>query len=311
MTFVESKQPLKYDKAMNTTPTQSPSLLVTGATGTIGQELTRLLSERGIPFRAMVRSPKDAQALTALAGAEVVAGDFNDPASMAQALQGIKRAFLLTNSSESTESQQLAFVAEAQKAGVHHLVKQSQLSASLDSPVRFLRYHAVVEQAVQASGMDFTFLRPNLFMQGLLAFQKSIAEQGQFFAPIGDAKVSVIDIRDIAAAAAAALTEEGHAGKIYTLTGPEALTHAQMADQLSTALGQHITFVDIAPEAMRQALLGFGFPTWQADGLIEDYAHYSRNEASAIESGVQDATGQLPWSFADFARDFAPAFRNA
>lgn len=296
---------------MNTKPTKSPSLLITGATGTIGKALTQILAERGIPFRAMVRSPKDARDLTALAGAEVVAGDFNDPATMAQALTGIERAFLLTNSSEAAESQQLAFVAEAQKAGVRHLVKLSQLSAAADSPVRFLRYHAVVEQAIRDAGMDFTFLRPNLFMQGLLAFQQSIAGQGQFFAAIGGARVSVVDIRDIAAAAAAALTEEGHAGKSYTLTGPEALTHAQMADQLSTALGRQVTFIDIAPEAMRQALLQFGFPVWQADGLIEDYAHYSRNEAAAIESGVQDATGQSPRSFADFARDYAPTFRNA
>jgi len=296
---------------MNTTQTKSPSLLITGATGAIGKELTQMLSERGIPFRAMVRSPKDAGNLAALPGAEVVKGDFNDPTTMAQALKGIERAFLLTNSSEAAESQQLAFVAEAQKAGLRHLVKLSQLSAAADSPVRFLRYHAVVEQAIQNAGMDFTFLRPNLFMQGLLAFQQSITQQGQFYAAIGEAKVSVVDIRDIAAAAAAALTEEGHAGKTYTLTGPEALTHARMADQLSTALGHRVTFVDMVPEAMRQALLQFGFPVWQADGLIEDYAHYSRNEAAAVASGIQDATGQSPRFFADFARDYAPAFQKA
>ena len=290
--------------------TNAPTILITGPTGTIGRELTTMLSERGIRFRAMVRLPKDAQALAALPGAHVVMGDFNDPATIAQSLRGIERAFLLTNSSEQAEAQQLAFVAEAQRAGLRHLVKLSQLAADVDSPVRFLRYHAVVEQAIRASGMAFTFLRPNLFMQGLLGFGAMIA-QGNFFAAIGEARISTIDIRDIAAVAATALTESGHEGKTYTLTGPQALTHAEMADEFSTVLGHPVTFVDISPETMRDALIGAGFPTWQADGLIEDYAHYSRNEASVVTSTVREVTVKSPRTFADFARDYAPAFSKS
>ena len=287
---------------------KSPTILITGATGSIGTELTKRLSEQGISFRAMVRSAKDAQQLVTLPGADVVNGDFNDPATLAQALAGIERAFLLTNSSEQAETRQLTFVAEAQRAGLKHIVKLSQLAADLDSPVRFLRYHAAVEQAIRESGMDFTFLRPNLFMQGLLGFRSSIVEQNKFFAAVGDAKISLVDIRDIAEVAAMSLTETGRDGNIYTITGPEALTHAEMADELSTALRRRITFVDVTPEAMRQALAGVGFPDWQADGLIEDYAHYSRNEASAVTSDVENITGNPPRSFANFAHDYAVAF---
>ncbi|GAB3998168.1 SDR family oxidoreductase [Spirosoma daeguense] len=296
---------------IESTVTQSnvPTILITGATGAIGTELTKLLSAQGIPFRAMVRSLKNAQSLSELTGAELVEGDFNDPISLTQALTGIKRAFLLTNSSEQAEAQQLRFVATAKQAGLSHLVKLSQLAASPDSPVRFLRYHAVVEQVIQESGMNFTFLRPNLFMQGLLGFRSSIIEQGKFFATIGDARISLIDIRDIAAATAATLTESGHEGKTYTLTGPQALTHSEIADQLSSVLGKRVTFVDIPADAMREALIGVGFPTWQADGLLEDYAHYSRNEASATTSTVQDVTGTAARTFADFALDYAPAFQ--
>lgn len=286
----------------------TPAILITGATGSIGTELTKTLSEQGIPFRAMVRSLIGAERLAALPGAEVVVGDFNNSATLAQVLKGIERAFLLTNSSEQAEVQQLSFVAQAQRVGLQHIVKLSQLAAAVDSPVRFLRYHAQVEQAIQASDMAFTFLRPNLFMQGLLGFRASIVGQGKFFAAVGEAKISLVDIRDIAAVAAAALTEPGHAGKIYTLTGPQSLTHTEMADELSSALGKRITFVDVSPEAMRNALTGAGFPVWQADGLIEDYAHYSRNEASAVASGVEDATGKVPRNFADFARDYVAAF---
>lgn len=300
---------------MNTTLVSAnqtmPTILITGATGNIGSELTKLLAQRGIPFRAMVRNPNQESALTALPGAELVAGDFNDSASLASAMQGIERTFLLTPSSEQAEEQQLRFVDEARKAGVRHLVKLSQLAADEYSPVRFLRYHAVVERAIRDSGLDFTFLRPNLFMQGLLSFRSTITQSGQFIAPIGDAKVSVVDVRDIAAVAAAALTRPGHAGQTYTLTGPESLTHTEMAQVLTSTLNRPTAFVTITTDMMRATLEQIGFPAWQADGLIEDYAHYSRNEAAAVTAGVQEATGQAPRSFAAFARDYADEFRSS
>lgn len=160
-------------------------------------------------------------------------GDFDDADSLASALQGMKRALLLTNSSERAEVQQSTFVETARRAGVRHIVKLSQWAASTDSPVRFLRYHAVVEGKIKDSGIAYTFLRPNLFMQGLLAFREAIIGQGKFFAAIGEAKISVIDVRDIGAAAAAALAEEGHQGRTYNLTGPQALSHGEMAESLS------------------------------------------------------------------------------
>ncbi|WP_375436536.1 SDR family oxidoreductase [uncultured Hymenobacter sp.] len=288
----------------------SPTILLTGATGNIGTELSRLLSSAGVPFRALVRSLQDprAQQLQALPGAELVTGDLNQPETVAPALIGIERAFLLTNSSELAEAQQLAFVNLAQQAGVHHIVKLSQWAADRNSPVRFLRYHAVVEAAIEASGLTYTFLRPNLFMQGLLAFRDSIAAQGKFFAAIGEAKVSAVDVRDIAAAAVAALTEPGHENKIYNLTGPEALTHAQMAAQLAAALGKPVAFQDVPAEAMHAAVLEIGFPAWQAEGLMEDYAHYHRGEAATVATGVQEATGHAPRPFAAFAQEYAPVF---
>ena len=287
---------------------KTQTILITGATGNVGTELTKLLSAQKVPFRAMVRSIKEAGALAALKEVERVAGDFNDEGSVASALKDVERAFLLTNSSEQAETQQARFVDAARRAGVKHIVKLSQWAADSNSPVRFLRYHAAVEQRIKDSGIAYTFLRPNLFMQGFLAFREPIARQGQFFAAIGEARISGVDVRDIAAVAAAALTEDGHEGKIYNLTGPEALTHQEMAEKLSAALGRRIQFVDVPPEAMRGALAAAGLPDWQADGLIEDYAHYSRGEASEVAPGVQDATGKPPRSFDEFARDYAPAF---
>ena len=283
-------------------------ILVTGATGTNGAELVKLLSSRGVPLRALVRSRNRGTAIAALPGVESVVGDFDDPASLGRALAGVERAFLLTPSTDRAEAQQLAFVAAARGAGVRHVVKLSQFAADEGSPVRFLRYHAAVERAIRESGMAWTFLRPNLFMQGLLGFAGSIRAEGRFHAAAGDARVSVVDVRDNAAAAAAALTEGGHEGCIYDLSGPEALTHAEMAAKLSEAAGREIAFVDVPPDAMRGALVGTGMPLWQADGLVEDYAHYRRGEAAAVLPGVEDATGQPPRGFSSFARDYAAAF---
>jgi uncharacterized protein YbjT (DUF2867 family) len=282
-------------------------ILVTGATGNNGTEIVKRLATARVQVRAMVRNRERANAI-ALPNVEVVEGDFDRPATLLSALAGVERAFLLTNSSERAQAQQIAFIDAVRQSGVTHIVTLSQFGAEAHSPVRFLRYHAAVEAALQASGIAYTLLRPNLFMQGLLNFRSTIATQNTFYAAAGDAKVSAVDVRDIADVTVAALTESGHEGKLYELTGPQALTHAEMAEGLSRALGRQVAFFDIPPEAMREALLGIGFPVWQAEGLVEDYAHYRRGEAAAVTSGVEDATGKAPRSFEEFARDYAATF---
>ena len=147
---------------------KSPNILITGATGSIGTELTKILSAQGVPFRAMVRSIQQNQELDRLEGATLIEGDFNDAASVRQALQGIDRAFLLTNSSEQAETQQSTFVEVAKQSGLQHIVKLSQWAADLHSPVRFLRYHAVVENKIRESGIAYTFLRPNFVYAGFV-----------------------------------------------------------------------------------------------------------------------------------------------
>ena len=173
---------------------------------------------------------------------------------------------------------------------------------------RFLRYHGVVEAAIRASGLTFTFLRPNLYMQGLLHFRQSIQAQSAFFAAAGDTRISAVDVRDLADVAVAALTTAQHDNQSYALTGPEALTFAEMAHQLSRAVGRTITFVDVPPAAMRGALAEQGFPAWQADGLLEEFAMYRRGEAAGVAPGVRDVLGRPPRAFATFARDYAPLF---
>ena len=285
-------------------------ILITGATGKNGAEILRLLAARRERVRAMVRRRPALLTAASSSQPEFAEADFDDAASVRKALEGVQRVFLVTNSSERVEEQQLRFVALALEAGVRHIVYLSQLHAHPESPLRFLRYHAAVEEAIRASGMSFTHLRPNLYMQGLLMMGRTIATEGKFFAPAADARVSIVDVRDIAAVAVAALTVRQHEGKTYDITGPEALTHAEMASQLSSALERPVQFVNVPEAQFREALLSFHMPAWQAEGLIEDYAHYRRGEAAGISSAVLEVTGSAPHSFLSFAQEHRAAFQQ-
>jgi uncharacterized protein YbjT (DUF2867 family) len=281
----------------------SGTILVTGATGSTGSALVERLVARGASVRAMVRSAAAAQRMAVPAAI----ADFDDPTAVADALTGVDAAYLVTPSSERAQEQQERFVEAAAAAGVRHLVVLSQLAAVEDSPVRFLRYHAAVERRVRELGVDHTFLRPNLFFQGLLALAPQVRGGGPLVAPIGDAKVSAVDVRDIAEVAAVALTEPGHVGRTYDITGPAALTHSDMAAALSGAIGRRVDFVDVTPADFAAALRGI-LPDWQVEGTLEDYAHYARGEAAAVSPAVADVTGTAPRDVATFARDHAPAF---
>lgn len=285
-------------------------ILLTGATGNVGFEIARILDQQGVTAKALVRSPAAAEKLVAFSHIIPVEGDLDDAASVAAALEGVETAFLLTRSSERAEAQQLGFVTAAKAAGIRHIVKFSQVHADAASPVRFLRYHAAVEAAIKASGLSYTFLRANLFMQELLAFGETIRQQGNIFAPVGDGAVSLVDVRDLAAVAVAALTQPGHDGKSYDLTGPEALTHDEIARQIGAVLGRDVGYVDIAPEQMRQVLRDYHFPDWQADGVIEDYAHYARGEAAGISGDIEKVTGRKARSLGVFLGDYADWLRG-
>lgn len=280
------------------------SILVTGATGATGSALVRSLVARGAPVRAMVRNPAAAARHEA---APAVVADFDDAGSLAAALVGVDRAYLVTPSSPEAQAQQIRFAGAAAAAGVSQLVVLSQLAAEEESPVRFLRYHAVVERRVRELGIGWTFLRPNLYFQGLLAMAELVRTQGTLVAPIGDARVSAVDVRDIAEVAAVTLTEPGHLGRCYDITGPAALTHAEIAAGIAAVAGRPVEFVDVPPAAFADALRG-KLPDWQLDGLLEDYAHYARGEAAAVSPAVAELTGRPARGLDAFLRDHAAAF---
>lgn len=281
--------------------TTAPDILVTGATGATGRAVTDALTTRGVAFRPMSRRASSADF--------AVQADLDDAGGVHSALDGVRAAYLVTPSSDRAEAQQKRFIDLAAEAGVRHLVLLSQLGSVADSPVRFLRYHAAVEQHAFASGLEISALRPNLFMQGLLAVSSIVRAMDVLPAPVGDARVSLIDVRDIGDVAALALTAPEPLG-VQTLTGPEALTHAELAMHLAVATGREIRFDDVPPERFREMLTG-SLPPWQVEGVLEDYAHYARGEAAEVSTAVSDLLARPARAFANFARDHAAEFGGA
>jgi uncharacterized protein YbjT (DUF2867 family) len=280
-------------------------ILISGATGTTGRELVKLFQARRAPARVMARDPNRVQA----AGLEIVRGDFADVKSLDTALAGIERAFLLSAPDPRSVEWQGNFIAAARRAGVQHIVKLSSIAAAPDAPCRFLRWHGEIERRLNDSGLSHTNLRPSYFMQNLLWMAGSIRAEGAWYAPSGAGTMGMIDARDIAAVAFQALTEDDHAGTSYTLTGPEALSHADAAEKLSRAVGKPIRHENIAPAEFRAGLLGAGMPEWFADGLNELYAWVRAGGAGLVTNTVAELVGRAPIRFEEFARDHAGAFR--
>lgn len=285
-------------------------ILVTGATGTVGTELVRQLSAAGAPVRALVRDPEKARARLG-DGVELAPGDMEKPETLDAALQEVQRAFLLPPVDPGSIAMEENFLAAAKRAGLAHLVKLSSFGADPGSSMTFGRWHGQGEKLVEASGIPFTHLRPNSFMQNVLGFAGPIAAQGMLFTPAGDAGISHVDVRDIAAVAVKVLTEDGHAGKVYEITGPEALSYYDVAAKISAAIGKTVTYMPVSPEQATGALLGMGAPEWQARAVVELFLLYRSGEGGHVTDVVETVGKKTPITFDQFARDYAPAFLQA
>ena len=197
----------------------------------------------------------------------------------------------------------------AKRAGIQLIVKIS-VGGGPDASTQIGRWHWATEKQLGASGIPFTLLRPNLFMQDLLAFAPSIAETGAFRLPMGDGRVSAVDTRDIAAVAVCALTLPGHAQKIYDLTGPAAISFETMAQEISQAIGRRVTYQDVSPEQAREEMLGGGLLPWLADDMLVLFRSYREGYGAAVSAAVIEVTRRQARSFRQFAWDYARLFRE-
>jgi uncharacterized protein YbjT (DUF2867 family) len=281
-------------------------VLVTGATGTVGCDVARLISKKGAAVRAGVRDQAKArqQFEDDIALARF---DFEDDSSFAGALDGVGKVFLLPPLLPNQVEVTNAFVDAAKGAGVRHIVKLSAIG--VDGSIQFTvgKWHAANEQHIRELGLAFTFLRPNSFMQNFITYFPP--RNGSIYLPWGSGRASFVDTRDIASVASEVLTSDGHEGKTYTLTGPAALAIADVARILSEAAGREFKYVDVPEDAARDGMLQAGLPQWQVEALMELHAINKQNRWSAVTSDIEKVTGHPPTDFAQFARDHADRFR--
>jgi uncharacterized protein YbjT (DUF2867 family) len=278
-------------------------ILITGATGTNGQEVIRQLAAQGITVRALVRSLEKGESLKEF-DAELVEGDFSDPASLEAALQGVDKALMLPPIAPDAVELQQNFIEAAKKAGVSYIVKFSAIGADPNSPMRLGRWHGDAEQLLAESGISYCTLRPNGFMQNFLGFAPLIANQGLFAQPGGQSSISHIDVRDIAAAIVQTLLDNTvHAGKAYTLTGPDSLSFDQVAAIFSQVLGRPIQYIDQAPEEFKANMLAWSQPEWLADTFNEMFALYRTGWGAEVTEDFTTITGRVPRHFEQFVQD--------
>jgi uncharacterized protein YbjT (DUF2867 family) len=277
-------------------------ILVFGVTGTTGGALAWELARQGESMRGVTRDPDRARKLLGDLGIELVRADFSKPRALQGAMKGIERVYLVSPAHPDQVKHQTTAIEAAKKAGVQHIVKLSVMGASEDSSVRLLREQREIEKVLEGSGVSWTVLRPQYFMQNTLRFAEPIAKTGSFSVPMGEAAIAMIDVRDIASAAAAALTEDGHEGRVYELTGPEALTFMEVAEKLSSVLDRPVE---------RKHMLESGVPEWRVTGLIELVEDFGRGNGTKVTQTVRDVTGREPYTYEQFARDHVDVFREA
>ena len=285
-------------------------ICVTGAGGTVGSELIKGLESAKAPFRAAYFSKKKAEAARAK-GIDAVIMDYDRPEMLREAFRGCDKLFLLGPNALNQTQLELNAVETAKAVGVRHLVKQSVMGADGEA-FSLALVHRPIEKAIESSSMAWTFLRPNSFMQNVVTFMgETIKADAAFYSASGEAKISHVDVRDIATVAVKALTGATHAGKAYTLTGPEALTYEELANELSKVLGRPISHISLSPSDLKQGMLAEGMPEEIADRMLDLERYYREDQASRITNDIKQVTGRDPRRFAQYARDCASSLQSA
>ena len=274
-------------------------IVVSGSTGRLGGRVARRLAGAGVPQRLLVRDPARAPRLP---GAEVVAADYGDAVALRSALAGASTV-LMVSASESPDrvDRHRTFADAAAATGVRHLLYTSFLNAAPDATFTLARDHWATEEHIRGLGLPFTFLRDGLYADFL---PMMAGEDGVIRGPAGDGRVSVVAQDDIADAAAAVLRDPGaHAGATYDLTGPAALTFAEMAVIVTEVTGRPVRFRDETLAEAYASRAGYGAPDWQVDAWVSTYTAAAAGELDTVGGDVERLTGRPARSLADLLRE--------
>lgn len=282
-------------------------IFLTGVTGKIGGETARQLVASGAELRALVRDEAKAADLQA-AGVELVVGDIADADTVREGLAGAEQAFLLLPNGEQQEANEKQFTDLCREAGVGHLVKMSSMEAVADAETPIPRAHWAVEEYIRASGLEWTMVKPNFFMQNLLASAGSIKEHRKFSLPMGNGTTGMADARDIGAVCAEVLTGDGHTGQSYEITGPEVLSFFDVADRFSEVLGEKVEYVPMPMEQFRERMTGILAP-WHLNAVCELFREIAEIGLDHTTDTFKQLIGREPISLRQFISDHLALFK--
>ena len=286
-------------------------ILLTGATGNVGSTVLNQLVTRDVDLRVLTRNESKAQALKDRGIEDVAVGDFLKPETLGPALEGISTVFLLAPIDPNQVPQASNVIRAAKESGNEpRIVRPSVHQASHTAPTRISRQHAQIEDELTSSGLPYTLLRPQSFMQNTLMTAPTVAALGKLYQPFKNGKLGMIDARDIGEVAAKVLTEEGQEGEVYTLTGPAAISFYDVAEALSEVVGKEVSYINVSLEKAKEAMLNKGIPEWRADVLNEYAKAHSEGYSDFTTGDFEKLTGHRATSYKKFASDFEQMFRG-
>jgi uncharacterized protein YbjT (DUF2867 family) len=284
-------------------------ILVSGA-GVAGSEVLQQLAKRGHRARALVRDLDRAAHLVQL-GVEPIQGNFAHGDAWKRAMDGMSAAFVITPAHSDAVAWNRVFLDCAKACGLGKVVQLSGMNVSPASTSAFHRRMSACDEALESSGLAWTILRPNVFQQNMLVFANAIRELHSFASAVGDAPISMIDVRDVAECAIGLLEDGEQSGQVHVLTGPETLTYFDVARWISEAIGYPISYEPQIESDAVGAMTANGVPEPVARARVELHRSFSSGAFAPVTGTVEALLGRPPRTFAAFARDYADAFKRA
>lgn len=285
------------------------TILITGATGDISSGIIRHLKSSNHRLLALVRNPEAPKAKELeLDGAELRVGDLDKPWTLETAFRQAQTVWILTPPGPRAPEQSSNALWAAKQAGAKHVVRMSAIGASHTAPTINGRLHGLSDAEVIGSGIPYTIMKPHFFMQNLLGAAQGIIENGQINFPLDDARMGLIDSRDISEFAACVLNTSGHEGKVYTITGPESISMNKVSEAVGASIKKRVDYVPATIEDTWRTMVKFGIDEWTVNLLCDYFKAYSANWGDFVTTDFHSVVGKQARSIIDFARDFSTAF---
>ena len=284
-------------------------ILLTGATGKTGSATAKALNEKGITFRALIRNEEKRGAIESLGG-EVVIGSIENKEAVDQSMVDVETALILLPNSENQLSLEKQLVDSAKQAGAKRVVKMSSIEATPDATSPIPKLHLESEEYIKQSGLNWTMIKPNFYMQNLLASAGTIKDQGKIFLPMGEGKTGMIDTTDVGKVLAKVLSEDGHESMNHEITGPEILSFNEVAEIFSKGLDKQVDYVDVPLAAYKETLGQFLTNQWHLDAVIDLFKGIADGGIEEKTDTYSELMGESPKPLSEFISENSFIFKS-